>query len=41
VTNNGKLTFSADGNLGTIQKTMTVNSDVQFDGILSGTGGGI
>ena len=41
VTNNGKLTFSADGNIGTTQKTMTVNSDAQFDGILSGTGGGI
>jgi len=41
VTNNGKLTFSADVNLGTVQKTMTVNSDVQFDGKISGASGGI
>lgn len=40
-TNNGKLTFSAAVNLGTLQKAMTVNSDVQFDGILSGALGGI
>jgi autotransporter-associated beta strand protein len=40
-TNNGKLTFSADVNLGTAQKTMTVHSDVQFDGKISGALGGI
>ena len=40
-TRNGKLTFSATADLGTAVRTITANSDVQFDGILSGAGGGI
>jgi len=40
-TNNGKLTFSANADLGTAIRTITVNSDAQFDGNISGPGGGI
>jgi autotransporter-associated beta strand protein len=40
-TNNGKLTFSAAADLGTAVRTITTNSDVQFDGIVSGVLGGI
>ncbi len=39
--NNGKLTFAADASLGTAVRTLTVNSEAQFDGILGGAGGGI
>ncbi len=38
---NGKLTFSANADLGTAVRTITANSTAQFDGIISGTGGGI
>ena len=37
-TNTGKLIFSADAALGAATRTLTVNSDVQFDGIISATG---
>lgn len=37
-TNNGFLTFSDDANLGGATRTITVNSDAQFDGILSNGG---
>ena len=40
-TNNGALTFSDNVALGTAVRTLTVNSTAQFDGILSGAGGGI
>ena len=41
-TRNGGLTFSADAALGTAARSITVNSNAQFDGILSsGAGGGI
>jgi len=41
-TNIGKLTFSANADLGTAVRTITVNSEAQFDGIISsGAGGGI
>jgi fibronectin-binding autotransporter adhesin len=41
-TNNGKLTFSAAVALGTAVRTLTLASDAQFDGVISGgTGGGI
>ncbi|MGB8166628.1 MAG: autotransporter-associated beta strand repeat-containing protein, partial [Chthoniobacteraceae bacterium] len=36
--NNGKLTFSANAALGAANRTLTVNSDAQFDGIVSSTG---
>jgi autotransporter-associated beta strand protein len=36
--NNGKLTFSADAALGGATRTLTLNSDAQFDGIVSSTG---
>ena len=39
--NNGLLTFSAATSLGNAVRTLTLNSDAQFDGIISGTGGGI
>ena len=39
-TNNGAMTFSADVDLGTTGHTITVNSTAQFDGIVSGVGGG-
>ncbi|MCL4207844.1 MAG: autotransporter-associated beta strand repeat-containing protein, partial [Pirellulaceae bacterium] len=38
-TNSGKLTFSANANLGTAVRTLTVNSAVEFSGVLSNTGG--
>lgn len=37
----GKITFSDAATLGTAVRTITVESEGQFDGILSGTGGGI
>jgi autotransporter-associated beta strand protein len=40
-TNNGKLTFSANVDLGFSVRTITTNSDVQFDGIIGGASGGI
>jgi len=41
-TRNGNLTFSADIFLGTAARSITTNSNAQFDGILSsGAGGGI
>ena len=40
-TNTGKLTFSAAADLGTTVRTITANSDAQFDGIISGALGGI
>ena len=40
-TNTGKLTFGANANLGGAVRTLTLNSDAQFDGILSSASGGI
>ena len=40
-TNTGKLTFSANSDLGISARTLTLNSDAQFDGMLTGSGGGI
>jgi fibronectin-binding autotransporter adhesin len=40
-TNNGKLTFNANTDLGTAVRTLTLSSDAQFDGIISGALGGI
>ncbi len=37
--NPGKLTFSANAALGAATRTLTVNSDAQFDGVLSGSAG--
>ena len=41
VTNTGKLTFSANVDLGGAVRTITVNSTAQFDGNFGGNGGGI
>jgi len=38
-TNNGKLTFSNTVDLGGATRTLTLSSDAQFDGIISGAGG--
>jgi len=40
-TQTGKLTFSANGDLGSSVRALTLNSDAEFDGVLSGSGGGI
>ena len=37
--NTGKLTFSANAALGAATRTLTVNSDAQFDGVFSGNAG--
>lgn len=37
----GPLTFSADADLGSAVRTLTVNSSVQFDGVVSNSGGGL
>lgn len=36
--NNGKLTFTANASLGAANRTLTVNSDAQFDGVVSSSG---
>ena len=40
-TNNGALTFAGGADLGTSVRTLTINSAVEFQGAISGAGGGI